>query len=55
LSFLLSCSQAPAWEQEKSELAFIELLVEQGIGYLQGKDIERDDSEVFLKDDYKRY
>jgi len=41
--------------EEKLELAFIELLEEQGISYQYGKDIERDESEVLLKDDLKEY
>jgi type I restriction enzyme R subunit len=41
--------------EEKLELAFIELLEEQGISYEYGKDIERDESEVLLKDDLQKY
>jgi len=41
--------------EEKLELAFIELLEVQGISYQYGKDIERDESEVLLKDDLKVY
>ncbi len=41
--------------EEKLELAFIELLEEQGISYQYGKDIERDESEVLLKKDLKEY
>jgi len=41
--------------EEKLELAFIELLGEQGISYQYGKDIERDESEVLLVDDLKAY
>jgi len=41
--------------EEKLELAFIELLEEQGINYQYGKDIKRDESEVLLKDDLKKY
>jgi len=41
--------------EEKLELAFIELLEKQGISYQYGKDIERDESEVLLKDDLKEY
>lgn len=41
--------------EEKLELAFIELLEEQGIKYQYGKDIVRDESEVLLKDDLKEY
>jgi len=41
--------------EEKLELAFIELLEEQGIKYQYGKDIERNESEVLLKDDLKEY
>ncbi len=41
--------------EEKLELAFIELLRNQGITYQFGKDIQRDESEVLLKDDLKIY
>lgn len=41
--------------EEKLELAFIELLEEQGINYQYGKEIERDESEVLLKDDLQNY
>ncbi len=41
--------------EEKLELAFIELLGNQGITYKYGKDIVRDESEVLLKDDLKEY
>ena len=41
--------------EEKLELAFIELLEEQGIKYQYGKDIDRNESEVLLKDDLKEY
>jgi len=41
--------------EEKLELAFIALLEDQDINYKHGKDIERDDSEVLLKDDLKQY
>ena len=41
--------------EEKLELAFIELLEEQGINYQYGKEIERDNSEVLLKDDLQNY
>ena len=41
--------------EEKLELAFIELLCEQGISYQYGKDIQRHESEVLLKDDLKEY
>jgi len=41
--------------EEKLELAFIELLQEQGISYQYGKDIKRDESEVLLVDDLKEY
>lgn len=41
--------------EEKLELAFIELLEEQGISYQHAKEIERDDSEVLIRDDLKKY
>ncbi len=41
--------------EEKLELAFIKLLEEQGISYQYGKDIDRDESEVLLKEDLKEY
>ncbi|RXK06458.1 type I restriction endonuclease subunit R [Halarcobacter bivalviorum] len=41
--------------EEKLELAFIELLENQGITYQFGKDIQRDESEVLLEDDLKEY
>ncbi len=41
--------------EEKLELAFIELLEEQGINYQYGKEIEREESEVLLKDDLQNY
>ncbi|QFR43071.1 type I restriction endonuclease subunit R [Sulfurimonas xiamenensis] len=41
--------------EEKLELAFIELLDEQGISYQYGKDIQRGDSEVLLVDDLRAY
>jgi type I restriction enzyme R subunit len=41
--------------EEKLELAFIELLEEQGISYQYGKEIDRDESEVLLKEDLKEY
>ena len=41
--------------EEKLELAFIELLEEQGINYQYGKEIEQDESEVLLKDDLQNY
>src|SRR5574344_225423 len=41
--------------EEKLELAFIELLENQGITYVFGKDIQRNQSEVLLEDDLKEY
>lgn len=41
--------------EEKLELAFIELLENQGITYQFGKDIIRSESEVLLEDDLKEY
>ncbi|WP_151948332.1 type I restriction endonuclease subunit R [Aliarcobacter butzleri] len=41
--------------EEKLELAFIELLENQGITYTFGKDIVRAQSEVLLEDDLKEY
>ena len=41
--------------EEKLERAFIELLEEQGISYQHAKDIERDDSEVLIRDELKKY
>lgn len=41
--------------EEKLELAFIELLENQGITYQFGKDIQRAESEVLLEDDLKEY
>ena len=41
--------------EEKLELAFIELLENQGITYQYGKEIIRDESEVLLKDDLIEY
>ncbi|MCT7506355.1 HsdR family type I site-specific deoxyribonuclease [Aliarcobacter cryaerophilus] len=41
--------------EEKLELAFIELLENQGISYHFGKDIQRNQSEVLLEDDLKEY
>ncbi|WP_419678499.1 type I restriction endonuclease subunit R [Aliarcobacter lanthieri] len=41
--------------EEKLELAFIELLENQGINYVFGKDIQRNQSEVLLEDDLKEY
>ncbi|RXK14050.1 type I restriction endonuclease [Halarcobacter mediterraneus] len=41
--------------EEKLELAFVELLENQGIIYQFGKDIQRDESEVLLEDDLKEY
>ena len=41
--------------EEKLELAFIELLAEQGIKYQYGKELNRDESEVLLKDDLEKY
>lgn len=41
--------------EEKLELAFIELLENQGITYILGKDIQRNQSEVLLEDDLKEY
>lgn len=41
--------------EEKLELAFIELLENQGITYVFGKDIQRNQSEVLLEDDLKDY
>ena len=41
--------------EEKLELAFIELLENQGITYQYGKEIFRDESEVLLKDDLIEY
>ena len=41
--------------EEKLELAFIELLQEQDISYQYGKEINRNESEVLLKDDLKEY
>ncbi len=41
--------------EEKLELAFIELLENEGITYQSGKEIIRDESEVLLKDDLKEY
>ena len=42
-------------KKEKLELAFIELLENQGITYVFGKDIQRNQSEVLLEDDLKEY
>ena len=39
--------------EEKLELAFIELLENQGINYQFGKEIVRNESEVLLEDDLK--
>lgn len=41
--------------EEKLELAFIELLGNQGINYQYGKEIIRSESEVLLEDDLKEY
>ena len=41
--------------EEKLELAFIELLGNQGISYQFGKEIQRAESEVLLEDDLKEY
>jgi type I restriction enzyme R subunit len=41
--------------EEKLELAFIELLGNQGITYQFGKEIQRAESEVLLEDDLKEY
>jgi len=41
--------------EEKLELAFIELLGNQGITYQYGKEIIRSESEVLLEDDLKEY
>ncbi len=41
--------------EEKLELAFIELLENQGISYQFGKEIIRNESEVLLEDDLKEY
>ena len=41
--------------EEKLEQVFIELLEKQGISYQYGKEIERDESEVLLKDDLQNY
>jgi len=41
--------------EEKLELAFIELLENQGINYQFGKDIQRDESEVLIKEDLQKY
>ncbi|WP_148624684.1 type I restriction endonuclease subunit R [Aliarcobacter cryaerophilus] len=41
--------------EEKLELAFIELLENQGITYIFGQDIQRNQSEVLLEDDLKKY
>lgn len=41
--------------EDKLELAFIELLENQGITYKYGKDIVRAESEVLLEDDLKEY
>ncbi|MDD5158092.1 type I restriction endonuclease subunit R [Sulfurimonas sp.] len=41
--------------EEKLELAFIELLGEQGIGYEYGKEIARADGEVLLVNDLRKY
>ncbi|MCT7576286.1 type I restriction endonuclease subunit R [Aliarcobacter butzleri] len=41
--------------EEKLELAFIELLGNQGITYQFGKEIVRNESEVLLQDDLKEY
>jgi len=41
--------------EEKLELAFIELLDEQGIKHQNGREIDRDESEVLLIDDLKAY
>ncbi|MFY4808562.1 type I restriction endonuclease subunit R [Aliarcobacter butzleri] len=41
--------------EEKLELAFIELLENQGITYQFGKEIIRNESEVLLEDDLKEY
>lgn len=41
--------------EEKLELAFIELLGNQGISYQFGKEIKRAQSEVLLEDDLKEY
>ncbi|WP_151950525.1 type I restriction endonuclease subunit R [Aliarcobacter butzleri] len=41
--------------EEKLELAFIELLENQGITYQFGKEIVRNESEVLLEDDLKEY
>jgi len=41
--------------EEKLEQAFISLLEEQDIKHFNGKEIDRDESEVLLKDDLKEY
>jgi len=41
--------------EEKLEQAFISLLEEQDIKHFNGREIERDESEVLLKDDLKEY
>lgn len=41
--------------EEKLELAFIELLDKQDIKHQSGKDIQRDESEVLIKEDLKEY
>ena len=41
--------------EEKLELAFIELLDQEGISYQFGKEIIRDDKDVLLKDDLREY
>lgn len=41
--------------EEKLEKVFIELLQKQGFTYCFGKDIQRDTTEVLLKDDFKEY
>jgi len=41
--------------EEKLEQAFISLLEEQDIKHFNGREIERDESEVLLKDDLKGY
>lgn len=41
--------------EEKLELAFIELLDKQEIKHQSGKDIQRDESEVLIKEDLKEY
>ena len=41
--------------EEKLEQAFIELLLDEDIKYQSGKEIQRDESEVLIKEDLKEY